>query len=438
MAGKDKHLIVISEDALVWEDIETLKKLPNFSRVWQKTSLVKNVRTIYPSLTYPVHTTLRTGVYPDKHGIINNEKTNLMELSSPWEWFQDAVRCPDLFDAAKAAGLTTAAVFWPVTGRHKNIDWLVDEYWPQHEDETTEECFAFSGSSQEVIEKVIRPNEHLINGMHRRHPAADAFVHACASNIIRAFRPNLLMIHPANIDAYRHQTGLFSDRVTGGVREIDIWFGWILDACQEAGILYDTNFCIVSDHGMLEIVRTVAMNAVLAANGLIDLDEKGNIRGYTAMIKSCALSAQVYLSRPDNQEDIDRTYRVLTRLCDEGVWGISRVFTKEEVEREEHLSGPFSFVIETDGYTSFSNDWKRPFVRPLYTDDYRFGHGTHGHLPDKGPQPPFIAFGPDIRPGVTLDSCRIVDEAPTFARLLGIDLPDADGHPLEELLKSPS
>lgn len=435
MVDLEKHLIVISEDAMVFEDIETLKAQPNFSGVWDRTSVVRNVRTIYPSLTYPVHTTLRTGVYPDRHGIINNEKTNLMELSSPWEWFQDAVRCPDLFDAAKAAGLMTAAVFWPVTGRHKSIDYLVDEYWPQREDESTEVCFAFSGSSPEVIEKVIRPNEHLINGNHRKHPMADAFVHACACSIIRAFRPNLLMIHPANIDAYRHQTGLFSDKVTEGVRETDTWFGWILEACRDAGILERTNFCIISDHGQLGIVRTIAMNAVFAANGLIDVDEQGHVRDYTAMIKSTALSAQVYLKHPDCQADIEKTAGVLTRLCDEGVWGISRVFTREEVEREERLSGPFSFVIETDGYTSFSNDWKRPFVRPLDTGDYRFGHGTHGHLPDKGPQPPFIAFGPDIKPGVDLDKCRIVDEAPTFARLLGIDLPDVDGQPLEALLR---
>ncbi|MCQ2427653.1 MAG: alkaline phosphatase family protein, partial [Clostridia bacterium] len=114
---------------------------------------------------------------------------------------------------------------------------------------------------------------------------------------------------------------------------------------------------------------------------------------------------------------------------------ISEVYTKEEIEEKEHLGGPFSFVIETDGYTSFAEDWKRPMVKQLDLTDYRFGKATHGHYPDKGPQPVFVAYGPDIKAGVVLDRRPTVDEAPTYARILGVELPDADGHAIEEILK---
>ncbi len=432
---KERYLIVISEDAMVYEDLATLKTLPSFSSIWDRTAVVKHIRTIYPSLTYPVHTTLRTGVYPDRHGIVNNEKTNLGELSSPWEWFQDSVRAPDLFDLAEANGLRTAAVFWPVTGKHPHIRYLVDEYWPQSPQQSTMECFEESGSSPEVMEKIIAPNAKIIEGRHRCHPEADAFVHACACDIIREFKPHLLMIHPANIDAYRHQTGLFSPKVTHGLHEVDNWFGEIMKACRDAGIYENTNFCIISDHGQLNIVRAAAMNAIFAAHGLITVNEAGEIEDYTAMIKSTALSAQVYLKHPDSAADREKTREVLAQLVEEGVWGISRFYTREEAEREEHLSGKFDFVIETDGYTTFSNDWRKPFIRPLDVSDYRFGRGTHGHHPDKGPQPPFIVFGPDVVPGVCLDRRPIVDEAPTFARLLGLQMENTDGTAMEELLR---
>ena len=235
--GKAKHLIVISEDAMVYEDLQTLRQLPSFGSIWDKCAFVDRVRSVYPTITYPNHTSMRTGAYCGKHGIINNEQTILGELSSNWEFFNSSVQVGDIFDAAKQAGMTTAAVFWPVTGKHPNIDYLVDEYWPQTPEETTLECFAASGSSPEVIEKIVKPNMHLVDGMHRKHPQGDLFVNACACAMIREFKPGLLMIHPANIDAYRHQTGIFSTKVTHALHEVDLWLGELLKAVKDAGMI---------------------------------------------------------------------------------------------------------------------------------------------------------------------------------------------------------
>ena len=101
-----------------------------------------------------------------------------------------------------------------------------------------------------------------------------------------------------------------------------------------------------------------------------------------------------------------------------------------------HLDGAFSFVIEADGYTSFGDHWTRPVVLDRNNnDDYRYGRATHGHLPEKGPQPVFAAKGPAFRDGAVLPSGRLVDEAPTLAAVLGLEIPGADGHPVRELLK---
>ena len=102
---------------------------------------------------------------------------------------------------------------------------------------------------------------------------------------------------------------------------------------------------------------------------------------------------------------------------------------------EPHLGGDFAFVVETDNYTTFANDWVRPLIRPLDNRNYRFGRATHGHLPHKGPQPTLVAFGPHMKPGVVLSNAQLVDEAPTIAHALGLVMGNTDGRCLTELFK---
>ena len=324
-----KHVIVISEDALIYEDTATLEQLPVFGSIWKKAARVEQVRSIYPTLTYPCHTTMMTGCYPDRHGIVNNELSNVKELSSDWNWFYDKVKVPSIFDRAKEKGLSTAAVFWPVTGNCSSIDYLIDEYWPQSETETAQHCFRASGSSEEVVKNCIEPNLWMLK--HRIHPYCDEFITASACSIIRNYQPDLLMIHPANIDGYRHQTGLFSPKVTHGLHEIDNWLGWLIKATQDAGTCEDTDFFIVSDHGQINIERVVCPNVLLAERGLITLGENHEVKDYTAMIKSTGASAQVFLKDSSDRQAWEKTYAVLKELCEAGVYGISQVYTTEEI-----------------------------------------------------------------------------------------------------------
>ena len=390
------------------------------------------MKSVYPTITYPCHSTMMTGVYPDRHGVINNEHPVLCARSAPWQHMRESVKAKTIFDYAKEQGLTTAAVFWPVTGNDKNIDYLIDEYWPQH-GESSEQCFRDSGSSEEVLQKIVLPNLKLVENRHRKHPWADAFVMQCACDILTEFKPNLLMVHPANVDAYRHETGLFTPKVETGLHETNLWISQLIKAADDAGILDRTDFFIVSDHGQMNIRRCVALNVLLAEKGLIDVDEDGEIRDWTAFAKSGGLSACVYLKNPDSQEDWNRTKAVLDELAAAETFGVGQVFTEAEAREKHRLGGDFAFVIETDDYTSYANDWVRPLVRPQDNRNYRFGRATHGYLPEKGPQPTLIAFGPHMKPGVVLKNASLVDEAPTFAHALGFEMENTDGRCLTEL-----
>ena len=428
------RVVVFSCDAMVWEDMEYLLQKPKFKELFDKGSAVRRVRTIYPSVTYPCHTSMSTGCYPDRHGVTNNNEFHPGMLKGvPWNWFAKSIQCPDIFTAAKKGGLTTASLFWPVTGAHPYIDYNLAEYWPQGEDDTKEACFLRAGTSPELWNTVIK--KHAEKVVIRTHPDTDQMLIDCACDILKLYKPHLLMLHTGDVDSYRHKNGLFNAQVTRGVDDTERWFYDLIQATKEAGTFEETNFFLVSDHGQVEKVRSIKPNVVFADHGLITTDAEGNLTDWQAYCHSTGFSAQIRLKKPEDKELWQKTYDLLRFMCDEGIYGISRVWTAEEAREQERLAGEFSFVIESDGFSSFSEDWRRPMVGEMDLNDYRLGKATHGHYPDKGPQPVFFGFGPDIRSGVVLERRPIVDEAPTYAKILGVEMPDVDGTPILELLK---
>ena len=92
-------------------------------------------------------------------------------------------------------------------------------------------------------------------------------------------------------------------------------------------------------------------------------------------------------------------------------------------------------MLETDGYTAFGESWNEPLVNPVDITDYRLGNATHSYQPEKGPQPIFVATGPAFRPGAVVEQARTIDEAPTYAAILGQTMPQAEGRVLCELLR---
>ena len=428
-----QKLIVMSADALTYEDVEYLKTLPNYKKYLEGGVRIKKVRSIYPTITYPCHTTMCTGVWPAKHGVLGNLEVMPGADYVPWKWYHESVQWDeDIFKAAKRAGMTTSAIFWPVTGRHPDIDYLINECWPEPGDTSIREVFKRSGSTEEVLDII---EENLQGVKIRTHPYTDDFLMRCAKEIIVRYQPDLLMIHPANVDDYRHGYGLINDKITQGVEETDRYIGELMSAVEEAGLLECTNFVLTSDHGMLDIKRVVNPNVLLADAGLIEVDEAGKIMDWKVWCQSGGTQALVYLKDENDRETYEKAYQLLQDCAKEGIYGFDQVFTREEVSQKEHLDGPFAFALETDGYTSFGSSAVRPLISPYNITDYRYGKATHGHLPDRGLQPVFSAKGPGFAENVTIERANLVDEAPTYAKLLGLELRGADGRALTELLK---
>lgn len=436
---KRKRLLVISADSLVGEDLEYFRTLPNYQKYIAGGSGVDRVRSIYPSLTYPAHATLMTGCYPDRTGIVSNNIYTEDTRCGDWEWDSAALRAEDIFSAAKRVGYSTASVLWPVTGCNKNIDHLVNEAWRPEAGETVQGLFARYGSSPEVIDIIMHHVGRLVPDHMQRglavHPEFDDFGAGCAADIIRRFKPELMLVHTCPVDACRHEYGVFSDRLEAAIRRVDAHLGEIGQALEDAGVLADTNVFLISDHGQLNCVRFASINVALSRAGFLSVGEDGRLSpDWRAYSRSAGMCAYVYLREKDDSRAYDAVYGFLKQMESSGVCGISKVYTVEEAAAER-LRGDFSFVLETDGRTAFSNACDGHFMRNVEPGDEHYLNGQHGHHPDKGPQPVLEAKGPDIVPGLRIPECRLVDEAPTFAALLGVTLAGADGNALEALLK---
>ena len=132
--GHAAPVLMISIDGLKPEYITQADahgmKVPYLRTLIRDGAYAEGVVGIWPTVTYPSHTTLITGVWPAEHGIYNNlEFDPLQQYSSAWNWYAPLIRVPTLWTAAHKAGLRTASVGWPVSVGAADVDYLIPEYW---------------------------------------------------------------------------------------------------------------------------------------------------------------------------------------------------------------------------------------------------------------------------------------------------------------------
>ena len=431
-------LVVISMDALVQKDLELMRNMPAFHYLLENGSYVKDFRSIYPTLTYPCHTTMSTGCYPCKHGITSNEEIVWEDGKNPymkWMHYHEKVKCEDIIDVCKKAGLSTSIVGWPVSGCHPNADYLVDEAWPENKadyqnPEAWKEAYLKTGTPQWLYDEVVADKLYMRVG--KKQPASSYFLVRIAADIIRKHQPDIMIIHVGNVDSFRHSTGVFSDTVKRTLCDTDAMMTMLFDAARDAGIFDKMNFVVTSDHGQITTTRNVLPNVLLKKNGLIEVDGNDNIKSWKAICLPTGMSAQIHVK---DKADCPKVYKILKEAEESGLHGFEKVYTKEETLKSEGLGGDFDFILETDNGSHFGFGWRGPEIVRYPMGFYEVERGAHGFHPDKGPRPVFIACGPDICKGKVIESARLVDGAPTYAAIMGVSLKGADGKAID-ILKS--
>jgi hypothetical protein len=359
----------------------------------------KGVNSVFPSMTYPSHTTIVTGVQPAKHGIYYN--------TGPGEkvyWNDSSIKVPTIWGAATAKGMTVASLFWPVSA-DAPVAYNIPDIGSLGE-AVREQYSKPAGFVDELRAKVF-------DGATKIEYGRDVNVAKIAAYVIAKAKPNLMTIHLFSVDHNEHMQGREGDQVRAAVRGADSAVGIIVDALKHAGIADSTVVIVTGDHGFMTVNKQVNPNVWLAQAGLITDLKQGQ---WKAMFYSVGGASYLYVR---DRAVLPQVRQILRELPDT-VKQYVRVIDKKQLEK---IGGNPEVELALSGLNgaAFGNAVDGAAVRP--------GHGgQHGYFPDFYEiRTGYVAYGPGIRKGAVIKEMDQRDQAAIIARLLGLDLPSADG-----------
>ncbi|AGA67695.1 putative AP superfamily protein [Desulfitobacterium dichloroeliminans LMG P-21439] len=420
-----KHVIVISYDAFSEENWERAKTLPNMAKLIKAGAYSTKLRSVYPTLTYTVHTTIVTGVYPDKHGIFHNNPLQpfIREKEQEWFWYREAIKVPTIYDAVQQKKMSTAGLLWPVSGKSA-IKYNLPE--------------VHALPKENLGLKVLKSGNPIFGiglelkyGRYRkgiRQPFLDDFTTLCAVDTIKRKKPNLLLLHLIELDDTKHRLGTDSREIETTLIRMDQRLGKIRRAIEEAGMQEDTVVLIVGDHGQFNVNYKVHLNNMLQEQGLITT-EKGEMK-WRAYLQSTGGAAYLHVKEGDKEAE-KIAINTLQAAMEKEQYGIERIFSRQELD-SLHVERSINTMIEAKVGYSFEDTLEERILLDLRADNIKYA--THGYSPDKeNYRCVFIASGPCIKNDYPLGDMEMVDIAPTIGRVLGVEMKNCDGRVLEEI-----
>lgn len=428
---KRNKLVVISLDSMGFRDLNELRDLvPNLTQLIEKGTWVKKVQGIFPTLTYPSHTSIITGQYPAVHGVVNNTKLQPRRLSPDWYWYRKDVKATPLYDVAREAGMTTAAFLWPVTAGSK-IDYNLAEIFPNRI-WTNQVMVSLKASSPWFLMQMNHRYGKLRHGI--KQPWLDDFITACAVDTLKNKQPDLTLIHLVDMDSMRHRYGVRSDEAKAALQRLDGRVARLIRATKDAGTYDQTNFVILGDHYQINVDKMIHLNQLFAKQGwLTPVDGKTTYKGnWRVTAKTCDGETYVYTR---GNVDLGKVKQVIA-----GVEGVEHIYDGAEAVKLG-ADPKCAFLVEAKPGYYFTDEVNRPAVvekvDPASLGTHDRYHGVHGYGPN---QPNYfttaIFAGPDVREGATVEGVHLVDEGPTFAALLGLKYPaPTAGQPIRGVLK---
>jgi arylsulfatase A-like enzyme len=414
------HVVLISIDgfrpAMYQPSSGEAFDVPNLAALRDAGSHADGVAVATPSYTYPSHTSLVTGVPPSKHGIVSNTRFDPPAGSPDWYFENDAMRAPAVWDIARRHGLTTGGVSWPVSVG-ANMDVLYPETH-QAPPDMSWLALARRESSPGLIDATVADLGGFGEHDNRDPAERDRFAAAVATRIIRTARPNLLVVHFMETDAAQHAHGPASPQARAAIERIDAHIGAILRAAEEAGTRRRTAFVITGDHGFYRVHSLLQPNVVLREAGLLQTSGDGRIVEWQAAVHGMAIRLRDHTDAALGE----RVVRLFEGLAAGRYRGVFRVVGRDELDRLGAYPEALVFLEPAEGYYLSHGVQDDAFVVATPR------RGAHGYLPDAPRMHTGLVFsGAGLRADVPLPIVRQIDIAPTIARLLGFDMPEADG-----------
>jgi predicted AlkP superfamily pyrophosphatase or phosphodiesterase len=407
-----QSLVVISIDGMrpdyVLKANEHGLKIPHLRRLLKDGAHATGVRGVLPTVTYPSHTTILTGVWPVKHHIVSNVVFDPLDRNlAGWLWYAEDIAVPTLWQVASKAGLVVGSVSWPVSVGAPGIAYNVPEYWRASkfpgEDLKLLKAISTPGLIAE-IEKQAGPYvtdlDDAVQGDLQRTRYAVA--------ILKNKHAQFMTVHLASLDHLEHGFGPFSKEANTTLEQIDEEVGELEDAATGAVV------CVLSDHGFTRTDHNFNIVAAFAEEGLVTMANK-KVTDWKAFPDLEAGSAAIILKDAKDEATRAKVDKLLHRLAADPRNGIAQILDPKQIAQ---FGGRSDAAFWVDMQSNFS---------VVNTDKAAKVGGTHGYAPSN-PQllASFFIAGPKVKAGVDLGEIDMRSIAATLAKAMGLSFTSAD------------
>jgi Type I phosphodiesterase / nucleotide pyrophosphatase len=388
-------------------------KVPALRRFVTEGAFAEGVEGVIPTVTYPSHTTLVTGVWPSKHGILANTVFDPLRTGqSAWYWYAEDIRVPTLWDAAAGAGWATASIQWPVSVGAR-VTWNIPEYWRSGGDEDAKLLRALSTPG------LLAELEGELGAYPRKLEIEDDESRGrFAAHLLEKKRAALLTLHLLALDHTQHETRPFSAETFAVLERQDAVVAKLRETAERLapGRAF---VAVVSDHGFAAVNTNLNLFIAFRGAGLLTI-ERGRITDWKAIPWTSGGSAAIMLKDPADGVTRGQVRVLLDKLAADPANGIDRVLDTDAL----HTRGGFPPAAYLVG---LKPGWQMSSALSGAVLSTGKG-GNHGHLPDVPDlRASFFLIGPGVPAGRALGLIDMRDVAPTLARRVGLSLPTADG-----------
>ena len=396
-------------------------KAPTLKKLAAEGIYATGVRNALPTVTYPNHTTLITGVWPSRHGIANNQTFDpLQQNFAGWYWYARDIKVRTLWDAVHDSGGTVASLSWPVSVGADSIDYDVPEYWRANLPEDLKVVRALS--TKGLVDALEKSTGLSLADADGDSVNADIGRAKFTAALIAAKHPTFITLHLRALDHIEHVFGPGSPQANAALEQLDTSVGRLIATARRSEP--DIVVAIVSDHGFAHVAHDVNLIAPFVEAGLMTLDPATHKPiAWEATLWGGA-SVAVILAHPDDAAAKAKVSALLAKLATDPELGIDRVADASEIARIGGTPLASFWIDFKPGYEMGQN----PLASPLSPGSVR---GTHGYFPSHTEmRATFILAGPGIPAKGSLGEVDMRDIAPTLAKILRVKLPDADGRSL--------
>ena len=438
--GHAAPVLMISIDGLKPEYITQADahgmKIPYLRTLLSEGTYAEGVVGIWPTVTYPSHTTLVTGVWPAEHGIYNNlEFDPLQHYSGAWHWYAPLIKVPTLWKVARQGGLRTASVGWPVSAGATDVDWLIPEFWRSADPSggsgtvNPEDRLLIAAISRPAtLLKDLEPkageymmgNETTIGG--------DEIKTRYTVEILRRLKPGFMTLHLSSLDDTQHGHGPFSAEACADLEALD----GMVERLTKAAVAADPTAVVVlvSDHGFMTITHLVNLYIPFLQAGLVQgtinpATKAPVITGWKAEPWGAGGMAAIMLKDANDHETEQQVKALLDKLAADPENGIAQVLGRAAMKvRGTFPDAAFLVVLKPGYYVGTATSGEMVTVIPT-------SRGSHGFSPEYPEmRASFFAVGAGIAHHRNLGVVDMRQIAPTVAKILTVPMPTAKEKPL--------